>query len=665
MAHRRCVADIEANGLLNDATNIWCIVFKDIQTREIFKFHHGQPNWEAEAKKFMDDCSTLIMHNGIGYDFPLLKKLWDYDFKGKRVDTLLISRLHNPDRLRPRGMTGKSGPHSVEAWGYRLGRGKPEHEDWTQFSDEMLHRCVEDVEIQYLTMNALHKEGKDNNWQDAYSLTFKLFEVLQLQEEYGWLTDRPYMERCVRQLTAWIDRIDRAVTPHLPMVLIVEENKTKGEYNYVRKPFLKNGTYSAVTSRWLDDCPAYDSHDGSDRVSRIVAGPFSRVSFRPTNLNSGDEMKKFLLGAGWQPKNWNYKKDPTTGRPTTERTSPKLDQGDPFVGVNGKVGKLCAKRIQIRHRRSNIEGWINSIRPDGRIAGRVTGICTTGRMKHAGIVNVPGGGERKAPHFNREAAFYGNQMRKCFIAKDGFVLVSADAASCQDRMLAQRAEVQAFTDMLLHGNKDLGTDGHSLAASAVNKVLKKLGLPLITRKKGKGYNFAWKFGASDNKLGQMAGESKNAGLQIRESLRETFPAQAALVDKLTAEWKSNAKTRLNDWGKMEHYNGWITGLDGRPIYIKSEHQILVYMLQSDEAIYMSATYVMAYTDLMKRFKWGEDFGIVCFYHDELTIEIKKEYAEEAASIIENAFTKASNYFAMNHCPQAGEAEIGENWLEVH
>ncbi|MDT1790759.1 hypothetical protein, partial [Salmonella enterica] len=195
--------------------------------------------------------------------------------------------------------------------------------------------------------------------------------------------------------------------------------------------------------------------------------------------------------------------------------------------------------------------------------------------------------------------------------------------------------------------KDKGTDGHSLAMSAVNKVLSALGLPLITRKKGKNFNFAWKFGASDNKLGAMCDSGKNVGEQIRDSLRETFPAQAALVDKLTNEWRSNAKKRMNQWNKYEYYNGWITGLDGRPIFIESEHQILVYMLQSDEAIYMSTVYCIAYKDLCKKYKWGEDFGIVCFYHDELTIEIKVEYAQEAAAIIEQAFTKASDSDKMN------------------
>jgi hypothetical protein len=641
------------------------MVFKDIVTKEIFKFHVGQPDWEKNCMEFMDGCDTLIMHNGIGYDFPALRKVWNYDYKGKKVDTLLISRLHNDKRPLPQGYKGKA-THSVEAWGYRLGRGKPDHEDWSQFSDEMLHRCTEDVEIQYLIMLALHKEGQDGNWTNAYSLTFRLFEILQKQDEYGWKVDKPYMERCVGMLSHWMERIDRVIVPYLPLKMVIEESKHKvadreklGTYKYLREPFLKSGKYSKATLDWLADA-GYDYHDGSDVSNRIVAGAFSRVSYRTVDIEKRAEVIPYLLSEGWIPKKWNYKKDPKTKRDVKDEngnpipTSPKLDKDDPFEGIEGRTGKSIAKRIQIKQRRGIMNGWLKIIRNDGRISAKVTGIAATGRMKHGGVVNVPS-----------DEAFFGKQMRRCFTSEEGFTLVSADAASCQDRMLAQRAEVQEFTDMLLHGDKDLGTDGHSLAAKAVNSVLQPLGIPTITRKKGKNFNFAWKFGAQDPKLGGMVGRGKEVGSQIRDALRETFPAQAALVDKLTAEWRKNAKRTINKWGKVNYENGWIVGLDGRPIYIKYEYQILVYMLQSDEGIYMSTVYCIAYKDLMARFKWKEDFGIVCFYHDELTIEIREEYAEEAASIIENAFTKASNYFKMMHCPQAGEAAIGDTWLDVH
>jgi hypothetical protein len=430
------------------------------------------------------------------------------------------------------------------------------------------------------------------------------------------------------------------------------KNKESG-FNYVRKPFLKSGMPSAQTTTLLYDL-------GREHSDSIVVGPFSRVSFRPTNLDSGDEVKKYLLASGWIPDKWNYKKDPETGRPLRVggqmvRTSPKLDKDDPFNGIEGKAGKLLAKRIQVRHRRSNIEGWIKLIRDDGRIASRVNGIAATGRMKHSGIVNVPNG-----------EAFYGKNMRKCFIAKEGYTLVSADAASCQDRMLADRAGVQEFTDMLLNGDKNLGTDGHSITAAAVNTVLKTYGQPTITRGKGKGFGFGWKFGASDNKLGEMGGGKQALGLEIRGALEAAFPAQAALLDRLTKEWKSNAKRRMNAWGKMENHNGWIEGLDGRPINISSEHQILVYMLQSDEAIYMSGVYCMLYYLLNKgKYVWGDDYGIVCFYHDEITIECKSHLATEIGVIMEEAFSLVSSMFKFNHCPQAGEAESGRNWYEIH
>jgi len=35
---RKCVADIEANGLLPTINRIWCGVFIDIETEEVFAF---------------------------------------------------------------------------------------------------------------------------------------------------------------------------------------------------------------------------------------------------------------------------------------------------------------------------------------------------------------------------------------------------------------------------------------------------------------------------------------------------------------------------------------------------------------------------------------------------------------------------------------------------
>ncbi len=426
------VADLEANGLLDTATKVHCGVFRNYKTGEIHKFYPGSHDDYVKAMlSFMDTIKVLVMHNGIGYDWPLLEKLYGYSFKGKKIDTLIMSRLFNPDRRLPFNCPNKrAGPHSVEAWGYRVGRGKPEHDDWENFSEAMLHRCSEDVEIQCLIYDKLLEEMRATgaDWRNALAMSHKLFEIVQKQEEYGWLVDRPYAERCIRLLTEWMDRIDRHVGPRLPKVLEVGETKSQGEYKYVAKPFKKDGTYAKATEDWI-------SSVGLNATERPVLGPYTRISFRPLDLGKRNETVDFLLKSGWIPKEWNT-------NDAGERTSPKLSKTETFEGVQGSMGRLIAKRVVCRQRRGIIEGWLRAIRPDGRLPGRITGLANTGRAKHAVIVNVPGPG-----------AFFGKQMRKIFIAKDGYVLIGTDAASCQDRMLAQRASNPDFTNMLLDGDK--------------------------------------------------------------------------------------------------------------------------------------------------------------------------------------------------------------------
>ena len=89
------VGDLEADGLLNEATRVWCGVFIEIETGKKRSFG---PDQVEEMLAYMDTCPVLVFHNGVGYDFPLLKKLYGYEYKGVVVDTLLMSRLQDPDR---------------------------------------------------------------------------------------------------------------------------------------------------------------------------------------------------------------------------------------------------------------------------------------------------------------------------------------------------------------------------------------------------------------------------------------------------------------------------------------------------------------------------------------------------------------------------------------
>jgi DNA polymerase I-like protein with 3'-5' exonuclease and polymerase domains len=634
------VFDVEANGFLEDATQSWCIVVKCIAAPEgksedtVGATYKYDPNHIDSALDHMSEYDVLIGHNSIAYDLPLLEKLYGWTFKGKVVDTLLMSRLQRPNLKVPFNCPNKGArPHSLEAWGYRVGRGKPEHDDWHQYSEEMLHRCSEDVEITHLVYKELLKDGA--KFREANMLTFRLFHILRKQEERGWLADREALDNGIHMLNHWIGRIDRVLMPRLPQVLEIQEAKENGKYKCVNKPYNKDGTPSLSLRNWLD------SLDGTS-VDHDVRGPFSRVLFRTVDLDKSSETKEHLLREGWIPDKWNV-------NAAGERTSPKLSKDDPFIGLTSSIGSLIVKRVQCKQRRGIMEGWRDKLRPDGTLATPVSQLAVTRRCKHKVVVNVPG-----------SDAFFGKTMRKVFTARPGYVIVGIDSAGCQNRMLGARVGNPEYLHTLVYGKKEEGTAIHQLNQAAIEA---EIGMP-ITYRHAKNLNYAFLFGARDPKLGATINQSKEVGAKVRKAMLGAAPGFEELLDKLTEEWKSNAKTRPGKWG-VEYYDGWIAGLDGCPIFIPYEYMILVYMLQSDEAIMMARAYVMMYDRMTERgYQWGEDWAYLIYYHDEYNIECRPEIAEEVAKLGEQCIADAGEYYNIA-CPHEGEAIIGGNWYEVH
>lgn len=134
----KIVFDIEGNGLYEQITQLWCFSYKDIDTHEMSSIIYTDVDYVTKIQDVLDRSTLIIGHNIIGFDLPALKKLHGIKYSGELFDTLVVSRLLNPDRF---------GGHSLEAWGKRAKRYKPEHEDWSRYSPEMLHRNKEDVEI--------------------------------------------------------------------------------------------------------------------------------------------------------------------------------------------------------------------------------------------------------------------------------------------------------------------------------------------------------------------------------------------------------------------------------------------------------------------------------------------------------------------------------------
>lgn len=574
------VFDVEANGFLRQATKVHCFVFSDLKKQQVVKFY---PHQIEEAIEYLQSCDVVIGHNILEYDLPLIEKLYGVKYKGVKVDTLIMSRLLNPKRLLPPDAKDrKAGPHSLYAWGVRCGIDKPEHEDWENFSEDMMHRCAEDVSINVTTYHMLMEEAAGYDWIDAFKLSFKFFENIYRQAEYGWKFDVEWANKCIATLDKRFERIDKVVLPRLPNVIDILEVKKEGARQWIKKPFLKSGKIAESVKGYVEK---YGLHQS---FIDCVSGPFSRVQFRRVDIGSGDETKDFLLSLGWEPLEWNTDSE-------GNKTSPKLSKDDPFEGLNSGVGKLIARRVQYRHRQSALKGLLELVREDGAIASVATGVTDTFRLKHKNIVNIPAA-----------KSLFGWQMRRCFVARDGMVLVSTDSDSCQLRMLGARIRNQDYIEALVNGDKSKGTDLHSMT--------KKIG-DIESRDTSKNVIYCLLFGGGDTKLGKTA-KKPGQGADLRQKLYRGFDGLGEHVADLERQWSATAQRQYNKvMRRMELVNGKIRGLDGRPITVPFKHQLLVYELQSDEAIMMEAAYNKAIADLEKaELVWGTDFGGVCHYH---------------------------------------------------
>ena len=136
MSYKPMFLDIETNGL--DPDTIWVAV--TMQDGEIQEHYDRDSLSQALSGDF-----TVVGHNLIGFDLPVLDKLWGITVDKRRVrDTLVLSRLGNPQR---------EGGHKLANWG-----GKGAHDDWSCLSREMVDYCVQDVHVTAKAYNKLKLE---------------------------------------------------------------------------------------------------------------------------------------------------------------------------------------------------------------------------------------------------------------------------------------------------------------------------------------------------------------------------------------------------------------------------------------------------------------------------------------------------------------------------
>lgn len=166
--------DLESTGLLRQGSRIHCIVARDVSDPDNSIVFDNRPDRDLmQGIKKLEAADALIGHNIISYDIPLIRESYDFDFNGKLIDTLVLSRLFYPHiqsrdyERRPHGMPQRLyGRHSLEAWGYRLRCFKGDYGKhdaaWDVYTPEMLSYCEQDTLVTYKLYQLLQRRINEN-----------------------------------------------------------------------------------------------------------------------------------------------------------------------------------------------------------------------------------------------------------------------------------------------------------------------------------------------------------------------------------------------------------------------------------------------------------------------------------------------------------------------
>ena len=164
------IFDLETNGLLNNATRIHCLSlhwFNDNQSETYNDEPYAENPKELPMGSnysittglgFLEVADILVGHNIIGFDIPIIKRIYPwFNPTGIIIDTLILSRLYHPNLYDidknsnwPHMPLQLYGRHSLEAYGYRLNEYKgnfAKTTDWKNWSQEMQDYCVQDVTV--------------------------------------------------------------------------------------------------------------------------------------------------------------------------------------------------------------------------------------------------------------------------------------------------------------------------------------------------------------------------------------------------------------------------------------------------------------------------------------------------------------------------------------
>ena len=364
------------------------------------------------------------------------------------------------------------------------------------------------------------------------------------------------------------------------------------------------GTLSSIEERLQVIFPPIVTERVSEKTGKKLK---DKVEY--FNPGSRQQIASRLMSLGWKPTKH------------TEKGQVIVDESV-LADVDLPEAKEIATYLLIQKRVAQVSSWLDAVQADGRVRGKViSNGAVTGRMTHhsPNMAQVPS-----------SSSPFGEDCRACWTTPEGKMLVGIDASGLELRMLAHYMKDQDYVREVCEG--DIHTKNQNAA-----------GLP--TRPQAKTFIYAFLYGAGPAKIGSVVGGGAKEGQRLIDSFLNNTPSLKALRAKVE---------RLAE-------KGYLPGLDGRKLQVRSPHAALNTLLQGAGAIVMKKGLIIL-DEAIKSNRINAQF--VANVHDEWQIEVDEKDAQLVGELGVEAIRQAGTELDLR-CPLTGEFRVGKTWKDTH
>jgi len=609
------VFDIETDGF--NPTKIHVVSWMDDDG-----YLHSTHNYEL-MREFFLNADTLIGHNIVRYDAPVVEKILDIKLDARLIDTLPLAWYINHHLQK----------HGLAQYGEMYGVPKPKIDDWEGLTpQEYKHRCEEDVKINtrlWRDLNIkLNKLYPDVGIKDRFIdyMTFKM-ECAREQEALQWKLD---VDKAEGHLADW-EKLKAEKTELLAdamprKIVTAVRNKPKVMHK-------KDGSLSSNGEKWVELCKEQKQPETTQSLT-------VKVGEERANPNSTDQVKDWLFSLGWQPRTYKFLRDKVTG------DTRKLEQVRKDADLCRSVKVLADKEPAINlldglsvlsHRIGVIKSMVN-LQVDGYVQANIAGLTNTLRFKHAKpLVNLPAIDKP-----------YGKEIRGCLTCPEGYTLCGADMTSLEDttkRHYMKPLDPEYVEEMSKEGfdpHLDLAKHAGIITQEDIDKHNSGERSLSSLRKNYKVVNYSATYGVGSSTL------SRNTGMNKDEAkvLLEAFWSRNWSVEKVA----NTVRTR-DLFGSM-----WLLNPVSKFWYSLRSDKDKFSTLNQGTGVFCFDSWV----SLCRR------YGIKTIgqFHDEIIALVSEGEEEQTKVTMEQAIENLNNNLELN-VPLGVDAQFGKTYADIH